>query len=58
MVFIVKSNALFLEEIYFVFPNEVEFRSMGFDFEYICKESLGIKELLLGLWESILSLWK
>ena len=35
MVFIVKSNVLFLEEIYCVFSNEVEFRSMGFDFEHL-----------------------
>ena len=35
MVFIVNSNVLVLEEIYFVFSNEVEFRSMGFDFEHL-----------------------
>ena len=35
MVFILKSNVLFLEQIYFVFSNEVEFRSMGFDFEHL-----------------------
>ena len=33
MVFIVKSNVLFLEEIFCVFSNEVEF--MGFDFEHL-----------------------
>ena len=35
MVFIVKSNVLFLEEIYCVFSNEVEFWSIGFDFEHL-----------------------
>ena len=35
MVFIVKSNVLFLEEIYCVFSNEVEFRSMGYYFEHL-----------------------
>ena len=47
MVFIVKSNVLFLEEIYFVFSNEVEFRSMGFDFEHSSSPPLFLLLLLL-----------
>ena len=35
MVFIVNSNLLFLEEIYFVFSKEVEFRSMILGFEHL-----------------------
>ena len=36
MVFIVKPNVLFLQEIYCVFSNEVEFGSMEFDFDHLC----------------------
>ena len=35
MVSIVKSNLLFLEDIYCVFSNKVEFGSMVFDFEHL-----------------------
>ena len=47
MVSIMKSNLLFLEEIYFVFSNEVEFRSMGFDFEHL-RGNLGHQGVAFG----------
>ena len=47
MVSIVKSNVLFLEEIYFVFSNEVESLSMGFDFEHL-RGNLGHQGVAFG----------
>ena len=68
MVFIVKSNVLFLEEIYCVLSNEVEFRSMGFDFEHLrgnfghqgvaCVSSFCLWESILSLCELILVIWQ